>query len=399
MQKRRVLIFSLMYSPFWGGAELAVKEITDRISPEEIEFDMITLRADAALQKTEKIGNITVHRIGFARKGMTFESLVRFPWYLIKALYPLGAALKARALHRQKPYDTMWCLMTYMGFPAVLARFLGVRLPFVLTLQDGDTFEHITERRRIKAVAPLLKKIFRDAARVQVISKYLGEFAKRMGYRGEPIRIPNGAAVLEFLKVDIPADRIRAEWGLSKDAVVLMSTSRLVHKNALDDVIRALPDIPEYVYFVNLGLGPDRLMLEDLAREVGVTHRVHLLDHPGPKLLPSYLRAGDIFIRPSRSEGFGTSFIEAMAAEIPVIATQEGGIRDFLFDAHRNPEMTPTGFAVDANSPRDIARAVRHVLASPNEVRAIVHNARQMVVEKYDWDNIASDIARILITV
>jgi glycosyltransferase involved in cell wall biosynthesis len=385
-----------MYSPFWGGAELAIKEITDRISSDEIEFDMITLRADAQLPRVERVGNITVYRVGPARKGITYESLVHSPWYLIKTLYPLLASWKAHSLHRHKPYDTMWCLMTYMGFPAVLARMFGMRVPFVLTLQDGDTFSHITKRLRIKVVSPLLKKVFRDATRVQVISNYLGTFAKQMGYKGEPFLIPNGASVSEFLKSDIPSEQIRAEWGFSSEDIVLVSTSRLVHKNALDIVIQALPLIPKKVHFINLGLGPDRQKLEKLAEDLGVAHRVHLLDHPGLKKLPSYLRASDIFIRPSRSEGFGTSFIEAMAAEIPVIATQVGGIADFLFDAHRNPDVATTGFAVDVDSPEDIARTVQHILDSPDEVQTVVRNARKMVVEKYDWDVIARDIARVL---
>ena len=46
----------------------------------------------------------------------------------------------------------------------------------------------------------------------------------------------------------------------------------------------------------------------------------------------------------------GNSFVEAMAARLPVIATQEGGIADFLFDATRNPEQPTTGWVVDANA-------------------------------------------------
>ena len=55
---KRVLIFSLAYFPkHVGGAEVAIKEITDRISPQDIEFHMITLRFDSTLPKVEKIGN------------------------------------------------------------------------------------------------------------------------------------------------------------------------------------------------------------------------------------------------------------------------------------------------------------------------------------------------------
>ena len=62
---KRVLIFSLAYFPkHVGGAEVSIKEITDRIS--DIEFHMVTNRFDSTLPRVEKIGNVLVHRIGIA---------------------------------------------------------------------------------------------------------------------------------------------------------------------------------------------------------------------------------------------------------------------------------------------------------------------------------------------
>jgi glycosyltransferase involved in cell wall biosynthesis len=108
--------------------------------------------------------------------------------------------------------------------------------------------------------------------------------------------------------------------------------------------------------------------------------------------MPKYLKACDIFIRPSRSEGMGNSFIEAMAAELPVIATQEGGIADFLFDEQRNSNKVTTGWAVDADRPEQIAAAVRDIIDRPEKVSAVTRQAKQMVLEKYDWDLIASQM-------
>jgi glycosyltransferase involved in cell wall biosynthesis len=82
----------------------------------------------------------------------------------------------------------------------------------------------------------------------------------------------------------------------------------------------------------------------------------------------------------------GNSFIEAMAAGLPVIATQEGGIADFLFDAKRNPDQAPTGWAVDKNSPQQIAEAVQDITRNPEQVARVVTTARELVSKKYDWD-------------
>jgi glycosyltransferase involved in cell wall biosynthesis len=105
-----------------------------------------------------------------------------------------------------------------------------------------------------------------------------------------------------------------------------------------------------------------------------------------------YLRVSDIFIRPSRSEGMGNSFVEAMAAELPVIATQEGGISDFLFDEKKNPSVPSTGWAVSKDSPREIADAVNDILDRPDKTQEVIKTAKRLACEKYDWDLIAHNM-------
>jgi glycosyltransferase involved in cell wall biosynthesis len=85
----------------------------------------------------------------------------------------------------------------------------------------------------------------------------------------------------------------------------------------------------------------------------------------------------------------GNSFVEAMAAELPVIATREGGIADFLFDRHLNPDKETTGFAVRKDNPEDIAAAVREIMLNPEFVAEVVATAKAMALRDYDWDLIA----------
>ena len=81
--KKKILIFSLAYYPtFVGGAEVAIKEITDRIN--DIEFHMITLRFDSTKPKEELIGNVMVHRMGFGKKGTSAEETYNPVFYISK---------------------------------------------------------------------------------------------------------------------------------------------------------------------------------------------------------------------------------------------------------------------------------------------------------------------------
>jgi glycosyltransferase involved in cell wall biosynthesis len=169
---------------------------------------------------------------------------------------------------------------------------------------------------------------------------------------------------------------------------MLVSTSRLVFKNGLDLVIKALPLLPENIHFFNFGSGKDKKYLTDLASNLSVSDRVHLEDYVEHDDLPKYLKIADIFIRPSRSEGQGISFLEAMAAKIPVIATPVGGIVDFLVD-------NKTGYFCQPENPESIAEVVKKVISDPNK-NQIIENAYKMVVEKYDWNLIATRMAEIL---
>lgn len=373
---KKILIVSLSYLPQTGGAEIAIKEVTDRIA--DVEFHLIANRFDDA-PREEKMGNVVVHRVGGGAS------------YLSKMLFVPRAALAGARLHRTHRFDGAWAMMSYMVFPLLLMRVFGVRLPFAFTLQEGDSYEHVYGRLRIRAVRPLLRLAFRKASAASAISTFLAGWAKKVGYPRDVHVIPNGVDIGRFAaQYPKPViNEIKDALGKKMGDVFLITTSRLVPKNAVDDVIRALPKLPSNVHFIVLGTGSDEAALKKLAADVGVAERVQFLGQISHEEMPKYLKASDIFIRPSRSEGMGNSFVEAMAAGLPVIATQEGGISDFLFDEKRNPDKPITGWAVDKDSSDEIVAAVGDIIARPEKVRAVVATAKQMVIEKYDWDLIA----------
>ena len=143
----KILIFSLAYSPFWGGAEIAVKEITGRLS--DFEFDMITLRFEKKWPEKEGVGNINVFRINSP-----------------KLLFPFLAYFKARRLHKKNKYDIVWSIMANRaGFAALFFKLNFPKTKFLLTLQEGDPFNHPKKRAGIiwLAVGWLFKYIFRKA--------------------------------------------------------------------------------------------------------------------------------------------------------------------------------------------------------------------------------------------
>ena len=363
---KRVLIFSLAYYPHVGGAEIAVKEITDRLP--DIEWHMVTKRLDQDASLVEKVGNVLVHRVGKANTGK-----------LSKFLFQFSAAFFAFSLHKKYRYDALWAIMAHSsGVPAAIFKTRFPRVPFILTLQEGDPPAQV--ERTMLPLWLFFSRAFKTADLVQAISTFLGSWARIRGFKGPLEVVPNGVSTALFEGQPI-----------THNGVVLITTSRLVHKNAVDEIIRALVLLPEAKLQV-LGTGVEEKNLKKLAQELTVESRVEFLGYVPQEKIPNYLHAADIFIRPSRSEGMGNSFIEAMAAGLPVVATQEGGIADFLFDAKRNPEKQTTGWAVDKNSPEQIAEAVKEIISNKEATARVVEHAHTMVKENYDWNHVAVEM-------
>ena len=380
---KKILIFSLAYYPsFVSGSEAAIKEITDRIDPSDIEFHMITLLFDKRALRFERIGTVHVHRVGFGGA------------YLSKILFIPLAAWYARTLHKKFHFDALWAMMTYMLLPVVLSRAFGVKVPHILTLQDGDPYEKVFERWFIRPIAPLLDHGFRTASMIQTISIFLVEWPRRRGYKG-PVEIIYNGANPRDLKDIVSSDEIeeiQRKLGKKPGDVFLVNTSRLVYQKAFDDIIRALSKLPANIKFIAVGGGSDEAMLKKLASDLGVADRIIFIGQVDRGVVTLYRRASDIFVAPSRSEGLGNAFISALASRLPLIATQVGGMADYVFDEKHNPDKQPTAWVVDPDSPDQIAAKVQEILAYPEKAKAISTYARRVVEEKYDWDKIAKQM-------
>ena len=162
LDKKKILIFATAYYPFFSGAEVAIREITDRLPNRE--FHLITSRLKPGLPKQEKIGNVTVFRFGLGLK-------------LDKFLLPLFGLPFVLKLHNQYSYKLAWSLMASQA--GLLARRFTKRtgLKLFLTLQEGDEEEYL--KRYVlgnnflfkKIILPLHRSIIKSADHIQVISR------------------------------------------------------------------------------------------------------------------------------------------------------------------------------------------------------------------------------------
>ena len=281
---KKVLIFSLAYYPrYVSGAEAAIKEITDRIY--DLEFHLITLRFNSTDTPEEKIGNVLVSRVGSGS-------------YVGKVFFPILAALKARSLHRIRHFDTLWAVMTYMLLPTVLAKFIGVKVPHILTLQDGDPYEKVFGRVRIFLFISLIDYGFRAARVIQAISHYLAQWPARRGSSVPVVLIHNGANPRDLAErySQEEVETLKRKLGKKPEDVYLVNTARLEYQKAQDIVIRALLMLPPHIKFLVVGGGSDEQMLKNLVRELGLEERVMFIGHVDRAQATLYRKVSDIFV-------------------------------------------------------------------------------------------------------
>ncbi len=359
---KRILIYSTAYLPLIGGAELAVKEITNRLG--DYSFDLITARLNRRLLKVEKIGRVTVYRLGW---GWRFDKLWLALW---------GGHFGSK-LAPKEAFEVVWGIMaSFGGLAALRFKELCPSTKFLLTLQEGDDLEGVEKKMRI--LKWRFKKLFKNADYVQAISSYLADWAKKIGTLTPIEVVPNGVDLNKFKFIE------------RKNNQTIITTSRLVKKNGLDTLIRSLLFLPAEYHLQILGAGEEANNLRTLTLKFNLAHRVDFFGLVNSDELPSHLAQAEVFARPARSEGLGNSFLEAMAVGLPVIGPLVGGIPDFLINGQ-------TGWFCRPDSPFDLAEKIKFVTNSDNTdlVKQAVVKARQLIVEKYDWDKIALKMGQI----
>ncbi|MGI9657815.1 MAG: glycosyltransferase, partial [Gaiellaceae bacterium] len=164
--------------------------------------------------------------------------------------------------------------------------------------------------------------------------------------------------------------------------VSCVAVGRLHEQKGFDLLIDALSDVPD-VSLRLVGDGVERASLEAHATARGVYERVEFLgwlDDPTPEL-----ERGDIFVLPSRYEGLPLSIIEAMFAELPVVAADVGSVRELVVDGETGLLVPPEDVQAIAAAMTSLAgdRERRRRLGSAARERALARFSLETMLERY----------------
>jgi glycosyltransferase involved in cell wall biosynthesis len=172
---------------------------------------------------------------------------------------------------------------------------------------------------------------------------------------------------------------LRERWGIANDQRVMLSIGRLSKEKAQADLIEAYkqlgaanPDLN--CTLVIVGDGPERGPLEAAARAPGIDGRVIFAGQV--KDVQPFYAVADVFVLSSHSEGSPNVLLEAMAAQVPVVATSVGGVPEMV-------ENEKSALLVPAKDPAVLATAITRVLSDSNVGLRLVEDATAVLAKNH----------------
>lgn len=297
----------------------------------------------------------------------------------------LYRALKRRVadLHRKDPLDLIHAHAALpCGHAAMaLARDLGI--PFVVTVHGLDAY--FTEQvsgwfgRRCARRA---RTVFRHAARVICISQRVAErVADGLGAPAKTSIVYNGVDPA-FFTPPVTARSPRPTILSVGNLIPIKAHALLLHAVAAASIAR--PDL----FCRIIGDGPEHTRLISLAQRLGITSRVEFLGRRPRAEVARAMRDATLFILPSRYEGLGCVYLEAMASSVPAIACRGQGIEEVI--RHRE-----NGWLIEPGNLDDLATSIRTLLTDPHERERLGAAARRTILDGFTLEHQAQRLAAI----
>lgn len=367
--------------PRWKGDSTTpfVLELVEDLQQAGWEVDVLAPHASGC-KKLEFFGNVKVERFSYAwpqrlqsicYQGGALVNLRKNKMNFLKlpafVLAEFAATCSRLAIRRYDLLHSHWLLP--QGFVGVLSSCI-TGVPHVVTIHGSDIFALQSGIYR-----PFKRFALRLADAVTVNSSATEQAVRQLYPQVKNLhRIPMGVDC-DAHELEIGRKSSLQEGAGVATGPLIVFVGRIVEEKGVEDLLHAIPLIArEYpgIRALIVGEGQDRGDFERLARELGLEEKVAFTGWVDPSDIPRYLGEADVFVGPTRSEGQGLTFLEAMATGLPIIATRVGGIVDFVLHEQ-------TGLLVDERSPKQIAEAVVRIHGSPELRKKLTEEGREMV--------------------
>jgi len=352
--------------PTFGGSGVLATELGKALAQKGHQVHFITYQQPVRL-------NVFVPNI--------FYHEVRVPTYPLFDYPPYETALASALVDVIKNYQ-LELLHVHYAIPHASAAYMakkiveqdGIDIPFITTLHGTD----ITLVGRDKTYTPVVTFSINQSDAITAVSKNLCEETYRNFKIEKPIEvIYNFVDVERFSRKPIDAfKKVIAPNGER----VLLHASNFRKIKRVQDVVKIFhevnKEIPSKLLFV--GDGPERGMVEELSRNLGVYDEIRFVGKQ--EQMEDILAIGDLFLLTSEYESFGLAALEAMAAGVPVVSTNAGGLGEINIDG-------VTGYMGNIGDVATMSQQAIAILKDEDTLQRFKTNAAQHAL-KFDIHNI-----------
>ncbi|MFK7848235.1 MAG: N-acetyl-alpha-D-glucosaminyl L-malate synthase BshA [Rhodothermales bacterium] len=354
--------------PVYGGSGVVATELGIALAARGHEIHFISYALPFRLGKLTP--NISFHEV-----AVSSYPLFEYPPYALTLTSKMADIAKHEKLdllhvHYAIPHATS----------AVLARQIlaeqGIQIPVVTTLHGTD----ITLVGRDPSFAPVVNYSMNQSDGITAVSEYLRqETLNHFQITPEIKVIPNFIDTERFQRLDTP--KLKQELCPKCEKVLVHVSNFRPVKNTLH-VVRIFHKLRQDGLSVKLllvGDGPDRMPAEHLARELGIYNEIRFMGKQ--EAVEEILSIADVFIIPSGSETFGLAALEAMACEVPVVASDIGGLPELVVDGE-------TGFLCKEGDINAFAERTKQIITNDALQQKMGKAARKRAVEQFANEHI-----------
>ena len=334
--------------------------------------------ADAVLERSSECALLGLNDpagSGVFRVGQNEYTFQGFGRNKIKLLFHL-----LRALPRIETLYLGHVNLAPLGF---FLRLVRPRIQYWVVIHGVEVWHPLPIFRRIA---------LQRAQRVLAVSAFTAECAvKAQELDAERVSVLAPALDPSFLEAQCSDDTVP----IPTNSTVLLTVGRLVSTEpgkGVDSVIRVLPKLLETIpdlYYVVVGGGDLLPKLEEMARASSARDHILFIGKLRLEELKHYYARADIFVMPSRQEGFGLVFLEAMVLGKPVIAGDRGGSPEVVQDG-------VTGFLVDPNDLATLTDRLLQLLRDEGLRKNMGDAGRRRVQQHYSFESFCKRFASIL---
>ena len=196
--------------------------------------------------------------------------------------------------------------------------------------------------------------------------------------------IPIGIESNKFDGIQVNKYLVRERYGVKPGEKIVLFIGRLTHQKGCEYLIRSIAYVSRYfeVKLLIVGDGYQRTELEQIALDSGTSDKVRFIGYLRDSELNELLLSSDVMVVPSIYEPFGVVALEAMAAGLPIVASNVDGLAEII----KHEENGILVFPKDSSS---IAWGISRILSDPDNTRRLVKNARKDILSRFSWISVS----------